>query len=234
MQKQFQWISKHGVSQAMQMIKNAAGAAASAAAQSVVSAAVEMAVPPTPPPPKVWCVTLRRNPPLTDEDYVSGQPLGECQKRCWLAVLGPPALFAYGIGWMIYDQQAKYNAVTYDMRRAIPRIMADFEADDDVRVAKFQVGAEGQLASRPGRDGGPFRLEGTTLGGIAPNIWDQADLEFRLLPADSRKPITRNQFLRIFLWPFTMWDLDTVLSGETCETACIPAAPGLEYNYNHV
>ena len=40
-----------------------------------------------------------------------------------------------GIGWMIYDQQAKYNAVTYDMRRAIPGIMADFEADDDVRVA---------------------------------------------------------------------------------------------------
>ena len=40
-----------------------------------------------------------------------------------------------GIGWMIYDQQAKYNAVTYDMRRAIPGIIADFEADDDVRVA---------------------------------------------------------------------------------------------------
>ncbi|MEE2997844.1 MAG: enoyl-CoA hydratase [Pseudomonadota bacterium] len=39
-----------------------------------------------------------------------------------------------GIGWMIYDQQAKYNAVTYDMRRAIPGIMADFEADDEIRV----------------------------------------------------------------------------------------------------
>ena len=86
----------------MQMMKQAASAAASAAAQGVVNAAVEMATPPTPPPPKVWCVTLRRNPPLTDEDYVSGQPLGACQKNCWLAVLGPPALLAYAIGWMIY------------------------------------------------------------------------------------------------------------------------------------
>ena len=43
-----------------------------------------------------------------------------------------------GIGWMIYDQQAKYNAVTYDMRRAIPGIMADFEADDDVTEYRFE------------------------------------------------------------------------------------------------
>lgn len=39
-----------------------------------------------------------------------------------------------GVGWMIYDQQAKYNAVTYDMRRAIPAILQNFVEDDDVRV----------------------------------------------------------------------------------------------------
>lgn len=39
-----------------------------------------------------------------------------------------------GIGWMIYDHQAKRNAVTYDMRLAIPGILADFEDDDDIRV----------------------------------------------------------------------------------------------------
>ena len=39
-----------------------------------------------------------------------------------------------GVGWMTYDQQAKFNAVTYDMRSAIPRIMQDFESDTEVRV----------------------------------------------------------------------------------------------------
>ena len=36
-----------------------------------------------------------------------------------------------GVGWMTYDQQAKFNAVTYDMRSAIPRIMQDFESDTE-------------------------------------------------------------------------------------------------------
>ena len=39
-----------------------------------------------------------------------------------------------GIGWMIFDHQARRNAVTYDMRRRIPGILAGFEADEDVRV----------------------------------------------------------------------------------------------------
>ena len=55
-----------------------------------------------------------------------------------------------GIGWMIYDQQAKYNAVTYDMRRAIPGIIADFEADDDVRVAV--IAGAGEKAFISGSD----------------------------------------------------------------------------------
>ncbi len=39
-----------------------------------------------------------------------------------------------GIGWMIYDHQPRYNAITYEMRLAIPDIMADYEADETVRV----------------------------------------------------------------------------------------------------
>ncbi len=55
-----------------------------------------------------------------------------------------------GIGWMIYDQVAKHNAVTYDMRRAIPSIMADFEADDDVRVCV--IAGAGERAFISGSD----------------------------------------------------------------------------------
>ena len=39
-----------------------------------------------------------------------------------------------GIGWMIFNQPEKRNAMTYAMWEAIPPIMADFEADPEVRV----------------------------------------------------------------------------------------------------
>jgi enoyl-CoA hydratase len=39
-----------------------------------------------------------------------------------------------GIGWMIFNQPEKHNAVSYEMWAAVPRIMADFEADAAVRV----------------------------------------------------------------------------------------------------
>ena len=53
-----------------------------------------------------------------------------------------------GIGWMIYDQQAKYNA---DLRHALrhSRIMADFEADD-VQVAV--IAGAGEKAFISGSD----------------------------------------------------------------------------------
>ena len=51
--------------------------------------------PPPPPPPKVWCVTLRRTPPITDEDL---PPIGECEKSCYQCCLIPPATCAYGVG----------------------------------------------------------------------------------------------------------------------------------------
>jgi len=50
---------------------------------------------------------------------------------------GTPKMIARkenGIGWMVFNQPEKRNAVSYDMWLAIPRIMADFEADPAVRV----------------------------------------------------------------------------------------------------
>lgn len=38
------------------------------------------------------------------------------------------------IGWMIFNNPLRMNAVTLDMWKAIPEIVADFEADPDIRV----------------------------------------------------------------------------------------------------
>jgi len=50
---------------------------------------------------------------------------------------GTPKMIARrenGIGWMIFNQPEKRNAVSYDMWLAIPRIMESFENDPAVRV----------------------------------------------------------------------------------------------------
>ena len=39
-----------------------------------------------------------------------------------------------GIGWMIFNQPEKHNAVSYDMWLAVPRIITAFEEDPEVRV----------------------------------------------------------------------------------------------------
>lgn len=39
-----------------------------------------------------------------------------------------------GIGWMIFNQPEKHNAVSYEMWQAVPKIMAAFENDAEVRV----------------------------------------------------------------------------------------------------
>jgi enoyl-CoA hydratase/carnithine racemase len=39
-----------------------------------------------------------------------------------------------GVGWMIFNQPEKHNAVAYEMWQAMPKIIADFEADPAVRV----------------------------------------------------------------------------------------------------
>jgi enoyl-CoA hydratase/carnithine racemase len=50
---------------------------------------------------------------------------------------GTPKMIARregGVGWMIFNQPEKHNAVSYEMWLAVPKIMAAFEADDEVRV----------------------------------------------------------------------------------------------------
>ncbi|MFM9943267.1 MAG: enoyl-CoA hydratase [Hyphomicrobiaceae bacterium] len=50
---------------------------------------------------------------------------------------GTPKMIAKkenGIGWMIFNQPEKHNAVSFSMWQAIPKIIANYEADPAVRV----------------------------------------------------------------------------------------------------
>jgi enoyl-CoA hydratase/carnithine racemase len=61
------------------------------------------------------------------------------------------------IGWMIFNNPARRNAVSLDMWRAIPEVIAAFEADPDVRVVVF-TGA-GDHAFVSGADISQFEAE---------------------------------------------------------------------------
>ncbi len=65
-----------------------------------------------------------------------------------------------GIGWMIFNQPEKHNAVTLDMWAAVPRIIAAFEADPAVRV--IVIAGAGERAFVSGADISEFeRVRGT-------------------------------------------------------------------------
>ena len=61
------------------------------------------------------------------------------------------------IGWMIFNNPARRNAVSLDMWRAIPEVIAAFEADPEVRVVVF-TGA-GDQAFVSGADISQFEAE---------------------------------------------------------------------------
>jgi enoyl-CoA hydratase/carnithine racemase len=57
---------------------------------------------------------------MTTTEYAGGKMIAEVRD---------------GIGWMIFNQPAKRNAMTYEMWEAIPPIMESFHKNPDVRVA---------------------------------------------------------------------------------------------------
>ncbi len=52
-----------------------------------------------------------------------------------------------GIGWMIFNNPAKHNAVSLEMWEAVPRILDDFMADDAVRVIVLRGAGEKAFVS---------------------------------------------------------------------------------------
>ena len=80
---------------------------------------------------------------------------------------GTPKMIARkesGIGWMVFNQPEKRNAVSYDMWVAIPKIMADFEADPEVRV--IVLSGAGGKAFVSGADISEFEDKRGTPGAI--------------------------------------------------------------------
>ena len=47
-----------------------------------------------------------------------------------------------GIGWMIYNNPARHNAMSMEMQEAVPQILEDFQADPDVRVVVIRGAGE--------------------------------------------------------------------------------------------
>ncbi len=60
-------------------------------------------------------------------------------------------------GWIIFSNLDKYNAVTYDMWRALPEAIADFEADPDMRA--IALTGDGEKAFVSGADISEFEAK---------------------------------------------------------------------------
>jgi enoyl-CoA hydratase/carnithine racemase len=62
-----------------------------------------------------------------------------------------------GVGYLILNQPEKHNAISYEMWLGIAQVIADFEADDDMRV--IVVSGEGGAAFSSGADISQFERQ---------------------------------------------------------------------------
>jgi enoyl-CoA hydratase len=136
-----------------------------------------------------------------------------------------------GIGWMIYDQQAKYNAVTYDMRRAIPGIMADFEADDDVRVVV--IAGAGEKAFISGSDISQFGEKRSSED--ARRMYDEASEQANAAMAAFPKPmIAMIHGYCLGAGVLTAMLCDFRIAADNAQFGAPPAKLGLGFGYGGV
>lgn len=136
-----------------------------------------------------------------------------------------------GIGWMIYDQQAKYNAVTYDMRRAIPGIMADFEADDDVRVAV--IAGAGEKAFISGSDISQFGAKRSSEE--ARKMYDEASAAANAAMESFSKPmIAMIHGYCLGAGVLTAMLCDFRIAADNAKFGAPPAKLGLGFGYGGV
>ena len=100
---------------------------------------------------------------------------------------GTPKMIARkeaGIGWMIFNQPEKHNAVSYAMWQAVPRIMADFEADEAVRV--IVLAGAGEKAFVSGADISEFEEKRSAEDSI--KVYDAAGEAARRSLIEATKP----------------------------------------------
>jgi enoyl-CoA hydratase/carnithine racemase len=133
-----------------------------------------------------------------------------------------------GIGWMIYDQQAKHNAVTYDMRRAIPEIMTEFQADDDIRVVV--ISGAGDKAFISGSDISQFSAKRSSEE--ARMNYDEASEQANVAMAAFSKPmIAMIQGYCLGAGVLTAMLCDFRISADNAQFGAPPAKLGLGFGY---
>jgi enoyl-CoA hydratase len=101
---------------------------------------------------------------------------------------GTEKLVAYvedGIGWMIYNDPARFNTLTYDMQLAVPRAVKAFAADESVRVVVMRGAGDQAFAS--GADISEFRGKRTTVDARAQ--YDAALADARRSVSMLEKPV---------------------------------------------
>jgi enoyl-CoA hydratase len=131
------------------------------------------------------------------------------------------------VGWVVFDQPAKMNAINDAMWRALPEAMARFDADREVRCVAFR--GEGTQAFAAGADISQFEQIRDSQAAVG----EYDDLLDRVLRAiqDSRKPSVA------LIHGFCMGGgLEVALAcdlrycGESAQFAIPAAKLGLAYN----
>lgn len=136
-----------------------------------------------------------------------------------------------GIGWMVYDQVAKHNAVTYDMRRAIPGIMADFEADEDIRVVV--IAGAGEKAFISGSDISQFGDKRSSED--ARRLYDEASEQASAAMAAFTKPmIAMIHGYCLGAGVLTAMLCDIRVAADNAQFGAPPAKLGLGFGYGGV
>jgi enoyl-CoA hydratase len=100
---------------------------------------------------------------------------------------GTPKMIARkegGIGWMIFNQPEKHNAVSYEMWIAVPKIVAAFEADPEVRV--IVLAGAGERAFVAGADISEFEKRRSSADSI--KVYDEAGETAHAALAQATKP----------------------------------------------
>jgi enoyl-CoA hydratase len=118
---------------------------------------------------------------------MSATPLGVPAYRRRTLDLGTDKMIARkegNIGWMIFNQPQKHNAVSYEMWLAVPKIVSAFESDPEVRVVV--VTGAGEKAFVSGADISEF--EAKRSGEDAVKVYDAAGEAAQRALIESTKP----------------------------------------------
>lgn len=90
-----------------------------------------------------------------------------------------------GIGWMIYNNPARHNAISMDMQEAIPAILESFQEDDGVRVVVMR--GAGDKAFISGADISEFETKRSSPD--SRKLFDQAAARSAAALASLDKPL---------------------------------------------